>query len=525
MSSDILRRHKSTHDLEPTYNALGGRKRACLECARVRERCTKEEPCSRCHTKSLTCVYPAFNRGSNETTKEPENTRSSLGRSTAEWIIEGQDKTGTPKAAEDLATSATGVLYTSPGARQELQTLAGRSENTYSSADEVPNFALPVDLPTNWLNFDYEMDLDYTSVLGQSFGISNPSLAAGSISMIEVTRDQQQAATWNETFNPLYDGSAPDPTAFHPVPSTRVQLGAHSSPATSLLKDRGTPPKSESSATRTDQGDFYQNSLVGARTSCAAKFMKSMEPVLLMGTSPLTRVEGSGDGETPARVSFQFEFPDTSHIFWCREPEPLIKGQKLRLDTYETILANFRRVCCDGGGLVTPYSEDTFLRHHDLELFIHLYFKHFDPIMPIIHSAVVDINAYWPLAVAVCAIGSQYTDTQDYAKCVEPLHEFLQRVVLTESRRCLGEPETLAFDLTCALNGASIFYSKAHRARASIADCAIPSLLVTIETHEESKESGCDQALLRDSSWADELIAETKRRIRFARMVRRREEQ
>lgn len=34
------------------------RKRACTECARARERCSRDEPCMRCSTKSLQCLYP-----------------------------------------------------------------------------------------------------------------------------------------------------------------------------------------------------------------------------------------------------------------------------------------------------------------------------------------------------------------------------------------------------------------------------------------------------------------------------------
>lgn len=34
------------------------RQRACFECARARESCTRESPCSRCNAKSLHCRYP-----------------------------------------------------------------------------------------------------------------------------------------------------------------------------------------------------------------------------------------------------------------------------------------------------------------------------------------------------------------------------------------------------------------------------------------------------------------------------------
>ncbi|KAI2467010.1 hypothetical protein F4781DRAFT_328265 [Annulohypoxylon bovei var. microspora] len=39
-------------------NHTVNRKRACAECARARERCSRDEPCLRCSTKSLQCLYP-----------------------------------------------------------------------------------------------------------------------------------------------------------------------------------------------------------------------------------------------------------------------------------------------------------------------------------------------------------------------------------------------------------------------------------------------------------------------------------
>ncbi|KAI0554588.1 hypothetical protein F4679DRAFT_579614 [Xylaria curta] len=54
--SDILGRHVATHIERRDDNS--NRRRACRECARVRERCSRGEPCRRCTTKGLCCVYP-----------------------------------------------------------------------------------------------------------------------------------------------------------------------------------------------------------------------------------------------------------------------------------------------------------------------------------------------------------------------------------------------------------------------------------------------------------------------------------
>jgi hypothetical protein len=56
--SDILHRHESIHTAPIEKVTSAGRKRACVHCARARERCTRGEPCSRCSTRSLQCFYP-----------------------------------------------------------------------------------------------------------------------------------------------------------------------------------------------------------------------------------------------------------------------------------------------------------------------------------------------------------------------------------------------------------------------------------------------------------------------------------
>ena len=62
MNSDVLARHEYTH--KPAPATPGTRQsRACASCARARERCSKDIPCTRCATKAIECVYAQSARG------------------------------------------------------------------------------------------------------------------------------------------------------------------------------------------------------------------------------------------------------------------------------------------------------------------------------------------------------------------------------------------------------------------------------------------------------------------------------
>ncbi|KAI0474380.1 hypothetical protein F4859DRAFT_89413 [Xylaria cf. heliscus] len=56
--SDILGRHVAIHIPRERRDDNPHRRRACRECARVRERCSRGEPCRRCAIKALCCIYP-----------------------------------------------------------------------------------------------------------------------------------------------------------------------------------------------------------------------------------------------------------------------------------------------------------------------------------------------------------------------------------------------------------------------------------------------------------------------------------
>lgn len=61
-TSDILGRHVAIHIPREQRDDNLHRRRACRECARVRERCSRGEPCRRCAIKALCCLYPEESR-------------------------------------------------------------------------------------------------------------------------------------------------------------------------------------------------------------------------------------------------------------------------------------------------------------------------------------------------------------------------------------------------------------------------------------------------------------------------------
>ncbi|KAH8658274.1 hypothetical protein BX600DRAFT_64425 [Xylariales sp. PMI_506] len=224
--SDILHRHELGHKVTPSGLATSGRKRACRECARARERCTKDSPaCLRCSTKSLHCSYP-LELGAGPTTPQPQHSQPSLtdtpslvpSQSPPEHLLHSHTTQAAAVGAENPLPSSTAVLMTghAQGADShlvppnELSTpsyphLSPQDNNmmdmmptnlqppylinnlysptTYSVGatarfplmEQQPSgFSESMDYPLNWLPANNSLDLDHTSILGvniSSYGL------------------------------------------------------------------------------------------------------------------------------------------------------------------------------------------------------------------------------------------------------------------------------------------------------------------------------------------------------------------
>lgn len=520
--SDVLRRHISSHDATAIDGAVGPRKRACFECARLRERCTKGQPCSRCYTKSLECIYPV----SATSPGKMQNTETGTVLPTGSSRLSNgplPDGSRGQQTAGEPPTPGTGPVQ-DPDATRGLHAMHDQSDTNSSAINCETGFGYLENFPVNWLDLDYEMDLDLTSMLGQGFSVTNnpPTVAIveGSKGAIDPMA-MQPSTSWDGPQQIPYPYDPKDATVTAFTPALRGNDHTPTSMSTSCTTNQTPTHTPELPMGTPIRGDFYLDSAVGSRTPCTARFIKRSTALSLTGTTPIQRLRWASNEGKASCATTLFAFPETNHIFWGGGSEDQSFKQTLELGTFREIELQFQRHCCDSSGIFTPFSNHRFLQHRDLQLFLHLYFKHFDPIFPIIHSAVADVNTYWLLAVAACAIGSQYTETQDYAGCVEPLHEFLRRALLSESERGLVGVQELPFQIARSLSYLRGFYSQSCRSAVNTTQNSFPSALGIIEANK----TGPDQQQYHHSNseatiWARDLVTETKSRIQLFQMVR-----
>ncbi|KAI1389514.1 uncharacterized protein F4822DRAFT_427863 [Hypoxylon trugodes] len=103
--SDILTRHELMHIAAQRSNNTLTRKRACTECARARERCSRDEPCLRCSTKSLQCLYPD-DAGQRVHTLDNEASTSQRGQLEEHPQMSSQNPLLLPKQEDYMSSSS-----------------------------------------------------------------------------------------------------------------------------------------------------------------------------------------------------------------------------------------------------------------------------------------------------------------------------------------------------------------------------------------------------------------------------------
>ena len=217
-----------------------------------------------------------------------------------------------------------------------------------------------------------------------------------------------------------------------------------------------------------------------------------------------------------------FKFPCVSYI--TSNGPDLEAGPWLCPMTYTTMRQSFHRICLDPNSLYPTFETQEFPSLSHFNMFIHLYFEHFSPILPIIHDKLVDINSCWPLALAMAAIGCQYTQTQEFADCVVPLQEFLRRVLAIELEKRDMRDLDVALLQALLLNQVSMVYygSKEHL---QLAKSRRSTLVELVERFELLKPTGTSRSfgeILHPHSgaernrWEQWVASETKRRLGYA---------
>ncbi|KAL7623388.1 hypothetical protein AAE478_007070 [Parahypoxylon ruwenzoriense] len=379
---------------ERSGNALT-RKRACTECARARERCSRDEPCLRCTTKSLQCVYPddAAQRASpslssysnslaNESPASPGDEPGQLGeehlQSTTSRTLSLLPKQGASMTSnlvnEESFNEDDGPLHeflrtlrSNPLPGPSTSSLPFNKNNPYYHEGQTTN---PATLET--------LDSNSATRNGAGSFKLEPRLKAG-----------RQAPFFEQpppgsSFNRLriHDAIGLDDTRFGQYPD----LCASSTTATT-----DHPPfdfhsaaidSSSSSTTSELQPGAAQRRNTGRSSSLGASPFLPIrvdEGVDLEGLSSAantvasTAAAGAAQGLMPPP-----DFGALPSLDWLGGGSGA--QRPINLKAYELIASHFKELCLEYGGEASPacsnnISESQRTAHH--ELFVKLYYEHF----------------------------------------------------------------------------------------------------------------------------------------------------
>lgn len=261
------------------------------------------------------------------------------------------------------------------------------------------------DFPMNWLPYNNEIETNYCSILGLETNIAS----AGSInpSCGDAPPMNQHVSNFPVISN--------TPQTVSTVASVSQGSGVAASPQLSMTSDRTVP------------GDLYATSSNGARRPCTARSKQLFPPLGVEGCTQLSTI--SQDSSLRLE-SNSWAFPDLDHIT-IQDAEGF-RESALTEATYAKIYDSFENTCLESGIFGNEFTSSEFPPMEILDYCIKLFFEHFNPIFPLVHTNTTDLNADWILTLAICAIGSQYSVTEDIDACVSPLQEFLRRVLVVQ---------------------------------------------------------------------------------------------
>ncbi|KAH8897923.1 hypothetical protein GQ53DRAFT_637340 [Thozetella sp. PMI_491] len=327
------------------------------------------------------------------------------------------------------------------------------------------------DFPINWLPANNIGEFDYSSILG--LGISSSGLFAESM-------NYQDALSYA-----ALDGSRVNDTSVQnhqPVASPAQTSSTASHHSFEPVRPADAP------------GGLYVTSTDGGRAPCTTR---SKPPsTIIYRATPLPSVEDINANEE----YIEHGFPDVSHITTSSDSDTS-PAQAVLPETYDSI--NFPPI-------------------EHFNLFVRLFFEQFNSIFPVVHETSSDLNEYWPLALAIAAIGSQYTRTREFSECVLPMHEFLRRITSTELEASVGGKYCLGRIQAVVLSQVGMLYygHSAYKEIARVRHGALVRLVTAYGLLQEppAKVPSFHQSenVRRESSWDDWIEEESKRRLGYA---------
>ncbi|KAL1617878.1 hypothetical protein SLS56_010800 [Neofusicoccum ribis] len=481
--SDTLKRHEHVHaavssDGEngssvSTRSHRGRHFRACHSCAQARARCSGEDVCSRCLAKAVVCEYPKKRR------------RSAQGSPARNAF-----------AAQDPAWSIGELtLHTTSNSPQHVM-LDTDSLSCYSSSSEtfahhLPGYALnhDPDLPgLSPLEISYEQlsplappnagglispDIDAFDMSqpfppqpppghGLDIGMgAMPDVNPSSINWLPTAfSDEIDYAALSGIGVPLKSPNGKMPAGLHddsaalPTPAGLDFMSA--SPQNGRRGSQSPARSTGSSNSSTESnGRYYSTSFDGARIP------------FVRGTKRRRSFNVSNSEPTRSSLfrdqSGVYSFPEISVPIDSLPPVP-VTGPAMDLKAYDRIADAFRQVCHGLGTTFVPFKTLAVPGPAHLNYFLQLYYEHFHPILPILHTPTLRLNEdEWVLGLAAAAIGCRYSDSEDLLGFIRPMTEFLRRVCVISVEHHPPRQMPLGLLQALFLNAINMLYSGSSR--------------------------------------------------------------
>ena len=512
--------------------------RACTECARSRERCTKSSPCQRCLTKGLRCAYPQA-RGGIRTQESRYNPGSVSGVSVEPPPGPPVDASGTMGNISRLDRQHGSFIGSEPtdghNAYIPYQQMVPFEMSEYPQGQMLQP---TMDFPMNWLPPDNSIAIDYDNIVGLGIGsldfFSLPNTSADVTSIPNNVQQESLGAGSAAAQLPVIAAAHSDTHIYSAGEPGTVWNNVSPGTVESYLSSESPRSAAHTVSPSDAPGGLYATSINGARMPCTIRARRASR--LIPGATPI-RPLNRLRSDNLYNLNRGMAFPDINHVF-VDDATNAANGSTyvtplLPSTVYENILQSFGRLCLNDSASFPLYTSSTFPELPSLNMCIRLYFENFDAVMPILHDQVTQISGHWILALAVSAIGCQYAEADEYAQMVEPMHEFLRRAIVVEinneSLETIGQDRhRIAFAQAMTLSQVGMLYSGSprllHFAKAQhSAMVELARALVSSMTANEAVSAVIQEYADQDSqdlAWRDMMIGECKRRISYSIWVR-----
>ncbi|KAJ5677993.1 uncharacterized protein N7477_003626 [Penicillium maclennaniae] len=237
------------------------------------------------------------------------------------------------------------------------------------------------------------------------------------------------------------------------TPSERISLGTDMrSPRQYSHVGSEVSPHSESVDSAKRSSDYYVDG-GGARLPRYRKKQASW-------SAPAADAAGLA-GRSAARDDIRrHEFPGNHAINLDRISEAARSVRPIDTNTHHELYRNFLRLCRTDNPFFEMFETDNFPTEEECSHYLACYFDVLHDVYPIVHLPTFDPNrCHWLLVLAIVAIGSHTSDTQEKDQCRDAFHEMIRRAIYTEKEKAPNGPFLLDFMQAILLNCIGLLHS------------------------------------------------------------------